>query len=89
MRLVVEICRGIHCSQSHSADLAREWEQLLGVKEGGSVLDGQETVLCAKNCFARCIQGPNLRINGRFFHEQYPGSAQTTLSQVTGTGSAI
>ena len=75
---VVAVCKGLACSESFSADVLKDWEKALGIKEGSTTPDNKFS-LCTQNCFGRCAIGPNVRIGETFLSGQKPGDAVAQL----------
>lgn len=71
---VVAVCRGLACSEAHSADVLLDWEKTLGLKDGQTSQDKKYS-LCTQNCFGRCAIGPNVKVGLIFFSGQKPGDA--------------
>ena len=77
---VVAVCRGLACSEAHAADVLKDWEKVLGIKEGANSAD-MKFSLCTQNCFGRCAIGPNVRVGSAFLSGQVPGGAAEALKR--------
>ena len=71
---VIAVCRGLACSEAHSADVMRDWEKTLGLKDGQTSAD-KKFSLCTQNCFGRCAIGANVKVGSQFYSGQKPGDA--------------
>ena len=76
--VLIEVCRGHACGDAESAEVLKDYENCLGLKEGQTAENGSHS-LKAVYCFGRCAIGPNVRINGEFYSNQVPGEAKKKL----------
>ena len=72
--VTVAVCRGLACAEAQAMEVLRDWEKVLGIKEGGTTQDGKFS-LCSQNCFGRCAIGPNVKLGDKFLAGQQPGNA--------------
>jgi NADH-quinone oxidoreductase subunit E len=79
--LVILVCRGLACTEVHSAEILKDWEKVLGLREGETSRDGRYS-LCLQNCFGRCAIGPNIKIGNNFYSGQKPGEALKLLQDL-------
>ena len=70
---VIQVCRGLACSDAHSADVMAEAASVLGIQPGQTSPDGKFT-LKPHFCFGRCAIGPNVKVNQDFHANQTPAS---------------
>ena len=61
-------CSGPRCSKNRSMEVLKAAKATLGVEFGETTSNGRIKLL-TQNCFKKCGQGPNIRVNGKFYHE--------------------
>ena len=71
---VIAVCRGLACSEAHGLDVLKDWEKVIGLKDGETSPDHKFS-LCTQNCFGRCAIGPNVKVGEKFYSGQKPGDA--------------
>lgn len=63
----IVVCTGKRCANNGSLEVIRELKKLLQIDIGKTTKDGKIR-LTSKNCFKKCNLGPNIMINGKFYH---------------------
>jgi NADH-quinone oxidoreductase subunit E len=66
-RFHIRVCRGTACHMNGSANVLREVEKILKIKEGQTSRDGYFS-LEAVNCMGACSNGPVINVNGEFYN---------------------
>ena len=61
----IKVCRGTSCHMHGSANILREVERVLNLKEGQTTRDGRFS-LEAVSCMGACGSAPVMNINGEF-----------------------
>jgi NADH-quinone oxidoreductase subunit E len=84
---MVSICTNIACLLDGAAELLEHAEDLLGVKAGGTTLDGVITLEEAE-CLADCDRTPCVQVNHRFVGGQNPGSFDALVTELRAHGRA-
>jgi NADH:ubiquinone oxidoreductase subunit E len=77
---VIAVCRGLACSEAFAADVLKDWEKALNLKDGQTSPDNKNS-LCTQNCFGRCAIGPNIKIGEQFYSGQKAGDAAGHLQR--------
>lgn len=62
----IKVCLGIHCKARGSEFVYDEFRKRLGIDEGEKTPDGR-FLLNIQRCFARCNEGPNVKVGERFY----------------------
>lgn len=74
-------CTGVRCSQKGSLALLQALKEELGISPGQTSSDGK-IYLRTQNCFKKCNLGPNLMINGKFYHQLGSKQVKTLLKDI-------
>lgn len=61
-------CSGPRCAKNGSVEVLRTFREELGIDFNETTEDGKVR-LTLKNCFKHCGRGPNVCVNGKFYHE--------------------
>ncbi len=61
----IKVCRGTSCHMHGSANILREVERVLNIKEGHTTRDGRFS-LEAVSCMGACGSAPVMNVNGEF-----------------------
>lgn len=64
----VVCCTGARCAKNGSMEVLKTVSEELGLEFGKTSSDGKIR-LTTQNCFKKCGEGPNMMINGKFFHK--------------------
>lgn len=64
---VINVCTNISCLLLGGEELLEHLESRLGVKAGGTTVDGKFTLEDVE-CIAACTEAPCLQVNYRYFH---------------------
>lgn len=62
----IRVCLGIHCKARGSRFVYEEFSKRLGIDEREKTSDGK-FLLNIQRCFARCNEGPNVKVGERFY----------------------
>ncbi len=80
-KVKIIVCRGLSCSDAFSADVLKDYEKVLGIKEGNCSAEG--IGLETQHCFGRCAIGPNVRMRvgeiEKDFAGQTPGQSMVVI----------
>jgi NADH:ubiquinone oxidoreductase subunit E len=79
-QFVIRLCRTISCDMAGKRQVARQLENDLGVKFGGTTADGKFTLQWA-NCLGMCDQGPAILVNEQIFTRVTPDKVHRILEQ--------
>lgn len=60
-------CTGPRCSKNGSYEVIKLVKKSLGI-DFNEVTDDGKIRLRSQNCFRKCQHGPNLQVNGKFYH---------------------
>lgn len=63
----VVCCSGARCAKNGSLEVLKAVRDVLGVDFDETTKDGRIR-LTTQNCFKKCNLGPNIMINGKFYH---------------------
>ena len=61
-------CTGPRCAKNGSVEVLRTIKNTLGIDFGETTKDGRIR-LTTQNCFKKCNLGPNIMVNGKFYHK--------------------
>lgn len=64
----VVCCSGSRCAKNGSLEVLKAIKETLGVDFNETTKDGKIR-LSTQNCFKKCILGPNIMVNGKFYHK--------------------
>ncbi|PIS27108.1 MAG: NADH-quinone oxidoreductase subunit NuoE [Candidatus Marinimicrobia bacterium CG08_land_8_20_14_0_20_45_22] len=78
-KYVIRLCQTISCNLAKKVNVARQFENELGIKFGQTTNDGMFT-LEYTNCLGMCDQGPALMINDRLFSKVTPEKASAIIA---------
>jgi hypothetical protein len=84
---LVSICTNIACLLDGAAELLEHAETSLGVKAGGTTLDGTVTLEEAE-CLADCDRTPCVQVNHRFVGGKTPESFDALIGELRARGRA-
>jgi NADH-quinone oxidoreductase subunit E len=82
---LLSVCTNIACLLDGAAELLEHAEGSLGVKAGGTTLDGVVTLEEAE-CLADCDRAPCVQVNHRFVGAQTPESFDALVSELRAGG---
>ncbi len=82
---LVSICTNIACLLDGAIELLEHAEDSLGVKAGGTTLDGVVTLEEAE-CLADCDRAPCVQVNHRFVGAQTPESFDALVAELRAGG---
>ena len=82
---LVSICTNIACLLDGALELLEHAEDSLGVKTGGTTLDGVVTLEEAE-CLADCDRAPCVQVNHRFVGAQTPESFDALVAELRAGG---
>jgi len=74
------VCKTISCHMKGKEYVIEALEEALGVKIGGTTVDGKFTLLTA-NCLGWCHKGPVMLVNNDVYPEVTPQSAVALLDK--------
>lgn len=77
----VVCCTGPRCAKNGSMEVIRSVKDSLGLDFNETSNDGQIR-LTTKNCFKKCGEGPNIKVNDDFFHEMDKNKATSLMNKV-------
>lgn len=63
----ISCCSGPRCAKNGSMLVLKTVTESLGLQFGETSKDGKIR-LTSQNCFKRCAEGPNILVNGKFYH---------------------
>lgn len=81
-RYVIIICDNVICGLCGGGELTRYFEQLLGVKVGGTTEDNMFTLQITGECVAACDGAPAVQINQEYFHKVTPERAELIVRRL-------
>ena len=61
-------CTGPRCAKNGSVEVLKAIKNTLGIDFGETTKDGRIR-LTTQNCFKKCNLGPNIMVNGKFYHK--------------------
>ena len=64
----VVCCLGSRCASNGSMEVIMAVKDTLGIGFNETSKDGRIRLM-SRNCFKKCGQGPNLTVNGEFYHK--------------------
>lgn len=64
----VVCCSGSRCAKNGSLEVLKAIKETLGVDFNETTKDGKIR-LSTQNCFKKCNLGPNIMVNGKFYHK--------------------
>lgn len=68
VRYEVVCCSGSRCAKNGSIEVLKAVKDTLGIDFNETTKDG-EIRLTTQNCFKKCNLGPNIMVNGKFYHK--------------------
>lgn len=77
---IIRVCKTISCHMKGKEYVIEALEEALGVKIGGTTVDGKFTLLTA-NCLGWCHKGPVMLVNNDVYPEVTPQSAVALLDK--------
>jgi NADH-quinone oxidoreductase E subunit len=80
-RYVVSVCTNIACLLGGALELLEHAESTLGVRAGGTTVDGAITLEEAE-CLADCDRVPCVQVNHRYVGPQTPGTFDTLVDDL-------
>ena len=84
-RYVIKVCTSIACYLRGCDDVLAHVEQRLGMRQGETSSDGRFTLEAAE-CLAACGMAPAMQVNGRFFENVTPESADALVDYLVNGG---
>lgn len=74
-------CTGPRCGKNGSMEVLKTVKSILGMDFNETSKDGRIR-LRAQNCFKKCKDGPNIMINGKFYHHMDVEKTRQILDQI-------
>lgn len=74
-------CTGPRCEKNGSMEVLKTVKSILGMDFNETSKDGRIR-LRAQNCFKKCKDGPNIMINGKFYHHMDEEKTRQILDQI-------
>ncbi len=74
-------CTGPRCAKNGSMEVLKTVKSTLGLDFNETSKDGRIR-LRSQNCFKKCKFGPNIMINGEFYHHMDKGKAKKILDDI-------
>lgn len=74
-------CTGPRCAKNGSMEVLKTVKSTLGMDFNETSKDGRIR-LRAQNCFKKCKDGPNIMINGKFYHHMDVEKTKEILDQI-------
>lgn len=74
-------CTGPRCAKNGSMEVIKTIKNTLGIDFNKTTRDGKIS-LRSQNCFKKCKLGPNIMINGQFYHHMNKEKADKILSEI-------
>ena len=74
-------CTGPRCAKNGSMEVLKTVKSTLGMDFNETSKDGRIR-LRAQNCFKKCKDGPNIMINGKFYHHMDVEKTRQILDQI-------
>lgn len=74
-------CTGPRCAKNGSMEVLKTVRNIVGVDFNETTKDGKVR-LRSQNCFKKCKFGPNIMINGEFYHHMDKEKAQKILEDI-------
>lgn len=74
-------CTGPRCAKNGSMEVLKTVKSILGMDFNEASKDGRIR-LRAQNCFKKCKDGPNIMINGKFYHHMDVEKTRQILDQI-------
>lgn len=76
-------CSGPRCAKNGSMEVIKTIKNSLGIDFNETTKDGRVS-LRSQNCFKKCKMGPNIMINGKFYHHMNKGKAEEIMKEIVG-----
>jgi NADH-quinone oxidoreductase subunit E len=80
-KYLINICGTMSCALLGAEELMHEAEHTLGIKPGGTTVDGMFTLEHAE-CQAACTEAPCLQVNYRYRYRVTPGDIPTLIDDL-------
>lgn len=77
----VVCCSGPRCAKNGSMEVLKAVRNTLGIDFNEETPDGKVR-LTTKNCFKQCGKGPNVMVNGKFYHEMNKEKAEKLMKSL-------
>ncbi len=77
----VVCCSGARCSKNGSFEVLKTVSETLGIGFDEITEDGRIR-LTSQNCFKRCGEGPNIMVNGKFYHKMNKEKARDLMKEI-------
>lgn len=78
----IKVCISDRCKNKGSLDVLNELKRILKIKPGQVTRDGR-FLLNTVYCMHMCTKGPNMSINGTFYHNVTPADVKRILKSLT------
>lgn len=78
----IKVCISDRCKNKGSLDVLNELKRILKIKPGQVTKDGR-FLLTTVYCMHMCTKGPNISINGTFYHTVTPDAIKRILKNLT------
>ncbi|MGI5949230.1 NAD(P)H-dependent oxidoreductase subunit E [Peptoniphilus sp.] len=76
-------CSGPRCAKNGSMEVIKTIKNSLGIDFNETTKDGRVS-LRSQNCFKKCKMGPNIMINGKFYHHMNKEKAEEIMKEIVG-----
>lgn len=74
-------CTGPRCAKNGSIEVIKSVKNTLGIDFDETSKDGKIR-LSTQNCFKQCSKGPNIMINGKFYHNMDKNKAENLMKEI-------
>lgn len=77
----VVCCSGSRCAKNGSIEVLKAVKETLGIDFNETTKDGKIR-LSTQNCFKKCNVGPNIMVNGKFYHKMNKGKSIELMKDI-------
>lgn len=77
----VTCCTGARCAKNGSVEVLKTVTETLGLEFGETSQNGKIR-LTTQNCFKKCGQGPNILVNGKFYHQMDREKSKSLMEDI-------
>lgn len=74
-------CTGSRCAKNGSIEVIKAIKNTLGIDFNEVSKDGKIR-LSTQNCFKQCAKGPNIMVNGKFYHNMNKTKAENLIKNI-------
>lgn len=79
----VVCCSGARCAKNGSIEVLKTVKDTLGIDFNETTKDGRIR-LKTQNCFKKCNLGPNIMVNGKFYHKMNKEKSEDLMKNIKG-----